>query len=24
MTASSQTPLPLLEHENLRGREYYQ
>jgi transposase len=22
--ASSQTPLPLLEHENLRGREYYQ
>ena len=24
MTASSQTPLPLLEHANLRGKEYYQ
>jgi transposase len=23
-TTSPQTPLPLLEHENLRGREYYQ
>jgi hypothetical protein len=22
--ASSQTPLPLLEHSNLRGRQYYQ
>jgi len=24
MSASSQTPLPLLEHANLRGKEYYQ
>jgi hypothetical protein len=24
VTASSQTPLPLLEHANLRGKEYYQ
>lgn len=24
ITPSCQTPLPLLEHENLRGREYYQ
>jgi len=24
VTNSPQTPLPLLEHENLRGREYYQ
>jgi hypothetical protein len=22
--ASSQTPLPLLDHSNLRGRQYYQ
>ncbi len=24
MTAPCQTPLPLLEHANLRGKEYYQ